>query len=385
MDHEIQAIADMIDRKFEEIKSQTHDSYKELDDKPEVRFEEIKLQSESSYKELDATLEARFSRYEDSWERRFADLQISHDTRMRVLERAASTFDDWSASMEGTVDDIKLEVGKLSRHWERSVRKRSPALIPTSASPPVTSKNTPGVHTQLLQFGDFKPSSASGRPSAADIADRPNGHISDNLTREGGYGSVTTIAHPPVKGAFRLPTPPPVMVNHVKPSMDTYNRSTHLSNLGRLPKLNFPTFDGSDPKLWLSRCIDYFELYEVERCRRIMVATMHFVPPASHWLPSVDSKLKTCSWLQFTSLLLDRFGRDQHEALVRQLINIKQSGTVAEYIDKFAGLVDQLAAYEGPSNQLHHTMRFIDGLKDELKSVVLLQRPQDIDTAYTLA
>lgn len=116
-----------------------------------------------------------------------------------------------------------------------------------------------------------------------------------------------------------------------------------------------------------------------------MVATMHFIPPASHWLPSVETMLKSCSWLQFASMLLDRFGRDQHELLVRQLINIKQFGSVSEYIDRFAGLVDQLAAYEGPPISLHHTMRFIDGLKDELKSAVLIQCPKDIDTAYILA
>jgi hypothetical protein len=71
--------------------------------------------------------------------------------------------------------------------------------------------------------------------------------------------------------------------------------------------------------------------------------------------------------------------------LIRQLLNIKQLGSVNEYIDKFASLLDQLAAYEGTINPLHHTMRFIDGLKDELKSSVLIQRPQDLDTAYTLA
>jgi hypothetical protein len=149
--------------------------------------------------------------------------------------------------------------------------------------------------------------------------------------------------------------------------------------------LNLPTFDGANTKLWLSRCVDYFELYEVEQSRWIMVSTMHFVPPAAHWLPSVEYKLKSCSRLQFSSMLLDRFGRDQHEVLIRQLLNIKQLGSVNEYIDKFASLLDQLAAYEGTTNPLHHTMRFIDGLKDELKSSVLIQRPQDLDTAYTLA
>jgi hypothetical protein len=116
-----------------------------------------------------------------------------------------------------------------------------------------------------------------------------------------------------------------------------------------------------------------------------MVATMHFVPPAAHWLPSVKSILKYCSWLEFCTMILDCFGRDQHELLVRQLLQIKQSRPIAEYIDKFAGLIYQLAAYEGMGNPLHFTMRFIDGLKDDLKSAVLIQRPKDLDTAYILA
>jgi hypothetical protein len=44
-------------------------------------------------------------------------------------------------------------------------------------------------------------------------------------------------------------------------------------------------------------------------------------------------------------MLLGRFGRDQHEILVRQFFTIRKSGTVADYIEQFAGLVDQLIAY----------------------------------------
>jgi hypothetical protein len=50
--------------------------------------------------------------------------------------------------------------------------------------------------------------SASERPSASGQADRPNGHNVDNFHREDGFGLVTTVVHPPVKGACRLPTPP---------------------------------------------------------------------------------------------------------------------------------------------------------------------------------
>lgn len=32
-----------------------------------------------------------------------------------------------------------------------------------------------------------------------------------------------------------------------------------------LPKINFPPFDGCNPKLWLGRCLDYFEMYFMSR------------------------------------------------------------------------------------------------------------------------
>jgi hypothetical protein len=84
-------------------------------------------------------------------------------------------------------------------------------------------------------------------------------------------------------------------------------------------------------------------------------------------------------------MVLDRFGRDHHELLVRQLLTIRQSGSVLDYIDQFSSLVDQLNAYEDTHDPLHYTMKFIDGLKPEFKSPVLMQRPATLDTAFVLA
>jgi hypothetical protein len=70
-------------------------------------------------------------------------------------------------------------------------------------------------------------------------------------------------------------------------------------------------------------------------------------------------------------MVLDRFGKDQHAILVRQLFHIKQTSSV-EYIEKFAGLVDELTAYESKPDPLHYTMCFIDGLRDDIRVVVLI-------------
>jgi hypothetical protein len=49
----------------------------------------------------------------------------------------------------------------------------------------------------------------------------------------------------------------------------------------KLAKLNFPVFNGNSPKLWISRCDDYFELYDVSPKDWIKVASMHFVDPGA--------------------------------------------------------------------------------------------------------
>jgi hypothetical protein len=112
---------------------------------------------------------------------------------------------------------------------------------------------------------------------------------------------------------------------------------------------------------------------------------MHFDGAAARWLQSVDRRLKTASWPEVYSWIHDCFGRDQHESLIRQLFHIKQTTMIQDYIDIFIELVDQLVAYEHSSDHRYYTTRFVDGLKDEIKFVILVQRPINLDTACSLA
>lgn len=95
--------------------------------------------------------------------------------------------------------------------------------------------------------------------------------------------------------------------------------------------------------------------------------------------------MKAISWDEFCKLVLDRFGRDQYELLIRQLFHIRQSGGVQEYADRFTGLVDQLIAYGKTTDPLFYAMRFVDGLRDDIRSAVSMQRPSSVDAACVLA
>ncbi|CAD6242180.1 unnamed protein product [Miscanthus lutarioriparius] len=152
-----------------------------------------------------------------------------------------------------------------------------------------------------------------------------------------------------------------------------------------LPKINFPPFDGSNPKLWLGRCLDYFEMYFVPHRRWIKASTMHLSGTAACWLQSVEDQVRVGSWEQFCQLVMNCFGKDQHELLIRHLFHIHQSGSVQEYIDKFIGLVDQLVAYGRNTDPIYYGMRFVDGLRADIRAAMHIQHPNNLDTAYVLA
>jgi hypothetical protein len=83
----------------------------------------------------------------------------------------------------------------------------------------------------------------------------------------------------------------------------------------------------------------------IDKSNWVRIYVMYFDGPATRWLQSIENRANSTSWDTFCKLVHDRFGRDQHEILIQQLFHIKQSGSVHDYVEQFAQLVDQLAAY----------------------------------------
>jgi len=146
----------------------------------------------------------------------------------------------------------------------------------------------------------------------------------------------------------------------------------------------FLQFDGDNPKLWLPRARSHFEMYSVHPAIWVRVATHHFTHAAARWLQSVESEVQNISWESFSNLIHERFSRDQHELLLRQLFHIKHTSTVSDYIEKFTDLFEQLKAYNPNPDKLYFTTRFVDGLREDVRSVVMVTRPQNLNTACTL-
>jgi hypothetical protein len=154
-------------------------------------------------------------------------------------------------------------------------------------------------------------SSAVGRASAGLTADGPSGHRSATSPWDFGTGLHAIPSHVPTNGMHIAP--PKSTIPQITPAPNP------TPNLGRLPKLTFPRFNGDNTCSWRTLAEDYFAMYGVESSMWICVSRQHFDGPAKSWIHSIESQLPGCSWDEFCRLLRDRFDRDQHEILIRQL------------------------------------------------------------------
>ncbi|CAD6263834.1 unnamed protein product [Miscanthus lutarioriparius] len=215
------------------------------------------------------------------------------------------------------------------------------------------------------------------------MAARPSGHGVDTPPRENEFRVVTTLTHSPANGTNSLPqfhgTAYDLYTARNKPP------DPHSWPPGRLPKFPFPTFHGENVRLWISNAEDYFDMYQVESHLWRKIAKQQFKDTAARWIQSIEPLLKSLDWPTFCRMLHERFGRDQHQILIRRMFHIHQESTVTDYVERFSELIDQLKAYNPNIDMLYYTTRFVDGLREDIRSVIVVQRPQNLDTAYTLA
>lgn len=83
------------------------------------------------------------------------------------------------------------------------------------------------------------------------------------------------------------------------------------------PKLDFPPFDGENPKAWQLKCENYFRICSVHPEFRISIATMHFVGGALLWLQATRAHTRFEDWGTFVEAVCSRFGREEFQQLVR--------------------------------------------------------------------
>jgi hypothetical protein len=305
-------------------------------------------------------------------------LQAQNESIKLALEDNTAAVRDltvWKPQMEATVGSLRRDVGRLSETVDTLVAFRDQ------------------VHPAFKVFD--KKSQDSSTVSLANLdanLQHHQGGFSGLHTgipnRSDGFGVVTTLTPPPVTGITSVPPlgSPVHSPMHIVGRGGEQLMSPYYSQLvTNLPQLNFPQFDGHHPKMWKAKSESYFEVFSTPPELWVKIATLHFTGLTPFWLQSVGPHIRLTTWHEFCIAVCARFERDHHNQLIRQFFHIKQIDTVTEYVEHFDSLMHQILAHDPSFSVSAIVNRFIDGLKQDIKAVVFIHRPLDLDSAVSLA
>ena len=70
---------------------------------------------------------------------------------------------------------------------------------------------------------------------------------------------------------------------------------------------------------------------------------------------------------------------------MKQLDSLHQTGSVEDYYNTFVDLAHHILLYNPAYDHVFFVTRFLNELKDDIRSVITLHRPKDVETAVALA
>jgi len=302
---------------------------------------------------------------------------------MLEIRSAKEEIESWKPVVDHRVADLEKAVNQLGDRVEKFFTDKGKltssseeVFDPSSHSAPASStagaeKASGSAHLEPPPFG-----ATSGLKG---------GHREQIYHRSSEFGVVftTTLDPTPVTGAMNLSNSPRVKYEYNDRA--PVGRHSIPSHHPAMPDLPFPKFDGTNPKLWIRNCETFYDVYEVSPRLWIRYATMHLTGSAALWYQTFQTTVLAMNWDDFCATVCAKFDRDEHNHLLRHFFHIRQTHFVHEYIEQFCDLVHQLLAHDPTIAPVTLTNRFVDGLKKEIKSVVMMHRPPDLDSACSLA
>ncbi|XP_026420118.1 uncharacterized protein LOC113316109 [Papaver somniferum] len=137
-------------------------------------------------------------------------------------------------------------------------------------------------------------------------------------------------------------------------------------NFFRQPKIDFPRFDGFNPRAWLRKCERFFYLNVVDPSKRVDLASIHMDDKADAWF-------------------LDYQEDVAYDNYVGSFNKLSQTTTVEEYFERYESFKAIMKNKNQSFSEDYFTMSFISGLKEEICNPVQMFKTNSDSEAFYLA
>ncbi|XP_071939819.1 uncharacterized protein [Coffea arabica] len=152
-----------------------------------------------------------------------------------------------------------------------------------------------------------------------------------------------------------------------------------------VPKLEFPSFGGSNPREWIRKYEKFFQLYLIPEGQQMDVVELHLEGKVDLWYQSFKKDRGVVQWVDFGSELCIRFGDIWGEDVVEEFNKLYQDLSVLAYQEKFEELRVAVMVKLPLLSKSYYVSSFLSGLKEEIKPAVKIHMPQTLQVAFEKA
>ncbi|XP_074303808.1 uncharacterized protein LOC141638304 [Silene latifolia] len=164
--------------------------------------------------------------------------------------------------------------------------------------------------------------------------------------------------------------------------------SSHHGNQNNLkftPKLEFPSFDGNNPRIWMKKCEKYFNLCKIPENQRVDLASMYMIGRAESWFNSYIVVRPHVDWDDFIVDLCARFKEEIAGNVVEEFNKLHQIGSIDDYLDAFENLKGLMLQRNPLLPEQYFLDSFVSGLKASLKPFVRAFKPRTLASVVEYA
>ncbi|KAJ3685964.1 hypothetical protein LUZ61_015128 [Rhynchospora tenuis] len=166
---------------------------------------------------------------------------------------------------------------------------------------------------------------------------------------------------------------------------DPRNHAKSADSRFQLPKTHFPSFDGTNPSGWRSKCESYFSIFQIPDNYKTHMATLHFNEEAHEWYECFKEECPDLPWPLLVEEVFDRFQSHNSVNPVGEFKRVHQVGKVTDYIRQFERAKARLISETKIRNSTLFIQGFVEGLKDEIRYAVEVLDPVSLNQAFNFA
>ena len=163
------------------------------------------------------------------------------------------------------------------------------------------------------------------------------------------------------------------------------NETNYIRPQGMIPKLTCPSFDGTNPRMWIKKYNRYFDLCKIADEAKVEHASLYMIDKAQIWVFSYLSNRKHVDWEDFKFDLVVRFKDTTSANVVENFNKLYNNASLEEYVDSFEQCKSELFQNGHRLSEEYLLESFIGGLKEEVKTFVKAFNPTTISYAINYA